>query len=44
MTNNTNDYQDKIEYYQAKLSLAVDNLNIGKIKFYTGKLEYFITR
>ena len=37
-----NGYQPKIEYYQAKLSLAVENLNIESIKFYTEKLEYFM--
>jgi|TARA_B110000908_G_C10246239_1_gene449003 hypothetical protein len=37
-------YQPKIEYYQAKLALAVDALDIDKIKFLTGKLEYFLDR
>ena len=39
-----NGYQPKIEYYQAKLALAVDALDIDKIKFLTGKLEYFLDR
>ena len=39
-----NGYTPKIEYYQAKLGLAVDSLNIESIKFYTDKLEYFMTR
>ena len=37
-------YAGKIEYYQAMLSNAVTDLNIEKIKFYTGKLEYFLDR
>ena len=39
-----NGYQPKIEYYQAKLSIAVANLNLDSIKFYTTKLEYFTNR
>ena len=38
------DYQPKIEYYQALLSIAVDRLDLPKIKFYTTKLEYFMGR
>ena len=38
------DYSAKIEYYQAKLLIAVEDLNIDKIKFLTGKLEYFVNR
>ncbi len=37
-------YQGKIEYYQAQLSLAVDALDLSKIKFLTTKLEYFMGR
>ena len=37
-------YAGKIEYYQAMLSNAVSDLNVDKIKFYTGKLEYFLDR
>ena len=37
-------YAGKIEYYQAMLSNAVADLNIDKIKFLTGKLEYFVNR
>ena len=37
-------YQPKIEYYQAKLSNAVDALEIHNIKFHTTKLEYFMER
>lgn len=37
-------YMPKIEYYQAKLSIAVDVLDIEKIKFLSGKLEYFMER
>jgi len=37
-------YTSKISYYQAKLSNAVDVLDIKKIKFYTTKLEYFVGR
>jgi hypothetical protein len=40
----TQGYQPKIEYYQALLSIAVDQLKIEKIKFYTTKLEYFLAR
>ena len=39
-----NGYQPKIEYYQAKLSQAVDSLNIDHIKFYTTKLEWFMKK
>ena len=39
-----NGYQPKIEYYQYKVSQAVDRLEIHNIKFFTGKLEYFINR
>jgi hypothetical protein len=38
------DYSAKVEYYQATLSNAVDALDIDKIKFLTGKLEYFVNR
>ena len=38
------DYSAKVEYYQAMLSNAVDALDINKIKFLTGKLEYFVNR
>ena len=37
-------FTPKNEYYQAMLSIAVDSLNIEKIKFYTTKLEYFMNR
>ena len=41
----TNDnYQGKVSYYQAALSNAVDRIDMEKIKFFTGKLEYFVTR
>jgi len=40
----TPDYSTKIEYYQAQLSNAVNDLNIDRIKFLTGKLEYFVNR
>ena len=39
-----NGYMPKIEYYQAKLSIAVNTLSIKDIKFFTTKLEYFLTR
>ena len=39
-----NGYQPKIEYYQAKLLIAVRELSIEDIKFYTTKLEYFTNR
>ena len=39
-----NGYQPKIEYYQAMLANAVTALNMDKIKFYSGKLEYFMAR
>ena len=37
-------YAGKISYYQAALSNAVDRLDMKKIKFFTGKLEYFLNR
>lgn len=37
-------YQGKVSYYQAALSNAVDRLDMKKIKFFTGKLEYFVNR
>ena len=37
-------YQGKVNYYQAMLSNAVSDLNMDKIKFYTSKLEYFLGR
>ncbi|MDA9262989.1 hypothetical protein OAC86_01160 [bacterium] len=37
-------YMPKIEYYQAKLSIAVGTLSLGDIKFFTDKLEYFMDR
>ena len=39
-----NGYQPKIEYYQAQIAIAVANLNLDNIKFYTTKLEYFTNR
>ena len=39
-----NGYQSKIEYYQYKVSSAVEKLSIKDIKFFTGKLEYFMAR
>ena len=43
-TRKSDNYAGKISYYQAKLAMAVDALEIHNIKFYTTKLEYFITR
>ena len=43
-TRKNDNYAGKIEFYQARLSNAVDNLNIENIKFYTTKLEYFVNR
>ena len=43
-TRKSDNYAGKIEYYQAKLSMAVDALEIHNIKFYTTKLEYFVNR
>ena len=40
----TPDYSTKIEYYQAQLSNAVDDLNIDRINFFAGKLTYFVNR
>jgi|TARA_B110000483_G_scaffold231615_1_gene298208 hypothetical protein len=37
-------YMPKIEYYQAKLSIAVSTLSLKDIKFFTTKLEYFMVR
>ena len=39
-----NGYMPKIEYYQAQLSIAVDSLDLDKIKFFTTKLEWFMDR
>ena len=38
------DYSAKIEYYQAQLINAVEDLNIDRINFFTGKLTYFVNR
>ena len=43
-TRKSDNYAGKIEYYQAKLAMAVDALEIHNIKFYTTKLEYFVNR
>ena len=43
-TRKSDNYAGKIEYYQAKISMAVDALEIHNIKFYTTKLEYFVNR
>ena len=40
----SDNYAGKISYYQAKISMAVDALEIHNIKFYTTKLEYFVNR
>jgi len=37
-------YMPKINYYQAMLSNAVKDLDMEKVKFYTGKLDYFVER
>ena len=37
-----NGYQPKIEYYQAKIAIATSRLEVHNIKFFTGKLEYFM--
>ena len=37
-------YKGKVSYYQAALSNAVDRIDMKKIKFFTGKLEYFVNR
>ena len=37
-------YQPKIEYYQAKIAIATSRLEVHNIKFFTGKLEYFMAR
>jgi len=39
-----NGYAPKIEYYQYKLTGAVQELNFDNIAFYTKKLEYFVGR
>ena len=39
-----NGYAGKIGYYQAKLSIAVNELSLGDIKFFTAKLEYFMDK
>jgi len=42
VTRYPNGYQPKIEYYQAKIAIATSRLEIHNIKFFTGKLEYFM--
>ena len=37
-------HMPKINYYQAMLSNAVKDLDMEKVKFYTGKLDYFVER
>ena len=39
-----NGYTPKIEYYQAQLSMAVDSMDLDKIKYFTTKLEWFMDR
>ena len=39
-----NGYQPKIEYYQAKIAIATDRLEVENIIFYTGKLKYFLNK
>jgi len=43
-TRKSDNYAGKISYYQAKLSIAVDALDMHEIRFLTGKLEYFVNR
>ena len=37
-------YQDKIDYYTYQVNKAIQNLDTGKLEFYTGKLKYFMQR
>ena len=39
-----NGYQPKIEYYQAKLRIAMEEGLIEEIKLYSFKLTYFLER
>ena len=40
----SDNYAGKIAYYAVMVSNAVDALDMDKIKFYTTKLDYFVTR
>ena len=37
-------YQPKIDYYNYKLVRAIENLDPEAVKFYAGKLAYFVGR
>ena len=37
-------YQPKIEYYQAKIAMATDRLEVDNIIFFAGKLKYFLNK
>ena len=37
-------YQPKIEYYQAKIAIATDRLEVDNIIFFAGKLKYFLNK
>ena len=43
-TRKSDNYAGKNSYYQAKLSIAVDALDMHEIRFLTGKLDYFVNR
>ena len=37
-------YLPKIEYYQAKIAIATDRLEVDNIIFFAGKLKYFLNK
>jgi hypothetical protein len=42
MTNR--DYSEKISYYRYHVNKAIENVDSGKLQFYTTKLSYFLDR
>ena len=38
------DYSEKISYYRFLINKAIENVDSGKLQFYTTKLSYFLDR
>jgi hypothetical protein len=38
------DYSEKISYYRYLINKAIENVDSGKLQFYTNKLSYFLDR
>jgi hypothetical protein len=38
------DYSEKISYYRYQVNKAIENVDSGKLQFYTNKLSYFLDR